>query len=433
MKLHFELPYAFRGRPKGCRDIKDIFLTRRVSGDVPQVSMKETNVVFTVVDRRRDGIVHQQGRWMQQRIDAANSGKNDTFELRSFDGALYRKIAGSVTEARKLGIFTTPFEETNSGRRNKLDDVLLPWQSEYGADISPIRTMPDNAPLARPLMEEMTWIMDRNKPHCDGARSAWPPAPSLWDRRNPPTHAHRNTRRFEKEIENIVDVDWQSMADADAMIQTQMDRLLIIGGQVWVKSRPPAIAVDNDFKWGSHYQSHIRLVTAPEVYVSKLFCAHFSLGGIEEAREYAKEYTSGQCVLFDYTVPYECSDPTLLEYDWRSEAVNRFCYTAAVESRNYLLRNPGNADKITPEQHAIVQAAFDETMQVNHILGIHRDMSAYAIDLKTIWRKLSYRQSLAVGVTAGCNGPEPAAKSLERYLDDAPISVSVDYGRALSR
>ncbi|MCS4089959.1 hypothetical protein [Rhizobium sp. BK176] len=433
MKLDFELPYAFRGRPKACRDVKDIFLTKRVSGDIPQVSMKETDVVFSVVDRRRDGIVQQQGRWVQPRIDAANSSKNETFELRTFQGNLYRKVANSAAEARKLGLFATPFEETNSGRRNKLTDVHLPWQPEYGADISPIRTMPDNAPLARPLMEEMTWILDRDKPHSDGARSAWPPALALWDRRNQPTHAHRNARSLEKEIQNIVDIDWQSMAAADAMIQAQVDRLLIVGGQVWLKSRPPAIAVDDDFKWGSHHQLHIRLVTAPEVYVSKLFCAHFSLGDLEEAREYAKEHSGGQCLLFDYTVPYECSDPTLLEYEWRSEAVNRFCYTAAVESRNYLLRNPGNADKITPEQHAIVQAAFDETMQVNHILGIHRDMSAYAMDLKAIWRKLSYRQCLAVGITAGCSGPEPAAKNLERYLDDAPISVSVNHGRPLSR
>jgi hypothetical protein len=396
--------------------------------------MDETEVVFSVIDRRRDELVQQQSRWIQPRIDAENSPKNAKFELRTFQGDLYRKVASSVAEAIKIGIFKTPFEETNSGRRNKLTGVHLPWQSEYGADISPVRTVPDNSPLARPLMEEMTWIMDRDRPHSDGARSAWPPAPPLEDRRNdPPTHAHRNTRRFEKEIQNIVDIDWQSMANADAMIQAQTDRLLTVAGQVWIKSRPPAIAVDDDFKWNSHSQVHIRLVTAPEVYVSKLFCAHFSLGDLEEAREYAKEQKGDQRLLFDYTMPYECRDPMLLEYDWRSEAINRFCYTAAVECRNYLLRNPSNADKISPEQHEIVQAAFDETMQVNHILGIHRDMSAYAMDLKAIWRKLSYRQCLAVGVTSGYTGPEPAAKNLERYLDDAPISVSVDHGRTLSR
>jgi hypothetical protein len=427
MKLDFDLPFAFRGRPKGCRDIRDIFITKTVSRDVPEVSHQETEITFSVADRRQATNEPNRGEGrMSARLAAAHAERKDRFELRVFRGDLYRKIANSVSDSKKLGLFGTPFEQYNSGRRNKEGYAIPAWQSEFGAGISPVRSLTDNAPLARPLMDEMTWIMDRDRPHCDGARSAWPPAPAERNRDyNAPYHIHRNTRRFEDEINQITEIDWASMALADHMIEAQAGRLLLIAGEVWIKSRPPAIAVDHASKWRDHNQVHLRLVTAPEGYVSKLSCTHFSLADIEVAREYAKSQSHGERILFDYIVPFECHDSMLLDYDWRTEAINRFSYTAAVECRNYMIRNPEKADKITDDERSVVAVAFDATMEVNHLLGIHRDMSEFAIDLKSAWRKFSYRQCLEVASTAAGTHVEPAADNIEQYLDEAPISIPV--------
>lgn len=424
MKLDIELPFAFRGRPKGCRDIRDIFLTKTVTVEVAEVAKSETGVAFSVAKRTLAGSEDgPDGPWLQARLNAVKSEKRQKFVMRTFQGTLYRKIANSVSEAFELGLFSTPFEHRNSGRRDRDAYGVPAWQSEYGGDISVVRAFRDNGPLSRPLLDEMSWIMDRDRPHCDGARSSWPPAPSEPNRAyNFAYHAHRNARTFEEEISRITEIDWSSMAAAEQMVDTQTVRLLLIDGEVWIKSRPPAIAVDYEFRWKVHNQLRLRLVTAPEVYVSKLSCAHFSLADMEAAREYAASQSSDRRQIVDNLLPYEYHDPALLDYDWRGEAINRFSYTAAVECRNFLARNPEKGDKVTSDERAVIANAFEETMNVNHILGIHRDMSEFALDLKSAWKKLGYRQCLEVGITAAGVHAEPAASNIEALLDEAPIA-----------
>lgn len=416
MKIGLELPIAFRGKPKGCRTVRDIFVAKTVEANVPEASLAETEVVFEVAARKKNV-------------------SGEPFELRRFNGHLYRKISGSVQEAEAAGLFTTPFEETNTGRRKKETSVHA-WQCEYGADISPVQRFADNRPLARPLMDEMEWIMDRDRPLCDGGRYAWP-TPETGRAYDAPIHVHRNGHHYEDVIKGTQDIDWETLARSEQMIAEQTQRLLLLSGEVWMKSRPPAIEVDPDYHFRRHDNLHIRLVVAPEVYVSKLECAHFSLADIDSAyeyselqiahaaREFAKDQRASESALVNSLVPYVCHDPDLLDYDWRSEAINRFGYAASVECRNHLIRNPERATKLSDAEIDAISNAFDETMQVNHVLGQHRDMADFVPLLKSAWKTLQYKQSLAIASTTG-GQVAPTASIIERYLDDAPISVSLN-------
>ena len=198
---------------------------------------------------------------------------------------------------------------------------------------------------------------------------------------------------------------------ADEREQTQ--RLLMVSGELWLKSRPPAIEVDSDYWFRRHDNLYIRLVTAPEVYVSKLECAHFSLADIDSAyefselqiaraaRDYARDARASESAFLNSLVPYVCHDPDLLDYDWRSEAINRFGYAAAVECQNHIIRNQERVAKLSDVEMETISKAFDETMLVNHVLGQHRDMARFVPLLKSAWKTLQYKQNLAVGANGG--------------------------------
>jgi hypothetical protein len=420
MKIDLSLPYAFKARPKGCRDVRNVFLAKSVQVDVPQVSESDTGIVFRFADRKPAVMEQRRDVPSDARFEAAYSSHETAFEMRSYNGELYRKVAGSVSEAEKIGLFTSPFERIDTGRRDTSYGINRQWECDFGADISPARIFADNGPLARPLMEEMTWIMDRASPHCDGSRKAWPPRRS-GDMGVRSYHSHRNAFRFEDHFATMADIDWETLALADEMVDIQSKRLLMIGREVWIKSRPPVIAVDHEWQYNKRDDVHIKLVTAPETYVSKLKCAHFSLSDVDVARQYALSIRRTETRTIDAVGELDC-DVSMFDYDWRSEAVNRFGYTAAVESFLYLSRNPEKADKLSSEQHDLLAKAFDETAAVNHLLGVHRDMSAYVPDLAAIWKRLSWKQCLPVCISyAGM--VEPAAAFALRCIDESPISL----------
>jgi hypothetical protein len=61
---------------------------------------------------------------------------------------------------------------------------------------------------------------------------------------------------------------------------------------------------------------------------------------------------------------------------------------------------------------------------VNHVLGIHHNMTDYVPSLETAWKQLGHRQALTGGQGIQAYA-EMAAERALRYVENAPISLSL--------
>ena len=435
MKLNFELPILVRGRPKSSNSITDVYCTTAYTGEVPEVSLKEMPVVFEV--RNRAGKVPTT-RWpwpeIVDRIAAKKAELETPYRMRAFSGRYYRKVAGSLDEAEKLGLFGKPFDALVSGR---LDDqrpdkgVIQGWLAEYGGDISPIQVVPGNGPIARPLIDEFDWQLDRRTTTTLKSKATWP-KPGPREALDAGWHWHRNEVRLRGADARVKDVDEGQLAAAMAMIQRQVERLIVADGEIWIASRPPAYRMQ--FKPsvynGPPSEVVVAMVTAPEGYVGNLNTQHFSLGDEEQAFEaaqrlYGDESTWGEGftrTLLDFRVPYECADEALLGYDYQQEEINRVGYTAAVECHAFLARKPEYAAKVAEQQIEEIGDAFAATLDSNYILGQHSDMSPFIPTLASAWKKLGHPQILTGGHGLSHQARRAMARALD-YVENAPITL----------
>jgi hypothetical protein len=174
------------------------------------------------------------------------------------------------------------------------------------------------------------------------------------------------------------------------------------------------------------------MVTAPEGYVGNLLTQHFSLRDFDEATEaanrlYGVEEDWGEGFtreLSDFRRAYECSDDSLLDYDYQQEDINRFGYTAAVECWSYLKRNPEKAEKLDAQQIAMIEAAYNDVGRVNYVLGIHHDMTDYVQGLESAWKKLGHKQMLTGGQGVQSYAVHAAERAI-RYAENAPINLNL--------
>jgi hypothetical protein len=437
MKLALDLPIFFRGRPKGSRGVRDIFCKTTYHADVPEISLREMPVVFRV--QERNGQIYefpdQNDTQMVRRNAAKKASLKTPYTLRTFDGVLYRQVARTVAEAERLGLFVNPFDERLIGRYNDNYPLVDDWPTDFGGDISPIRVGTGNGPLARPLVDEFEWHIDRGSTAAPKMKTAWPtPVTRREDDMGAGWHTHRNAVDFNDHIQGISEIDRDSMERAFSMIETQASKLLIAGGEIWMKSRPPAYRVQykSSYYRGPPSQILVSMVTAPESYVGDLKCEHFALNSLgaamaEAHRWYGREQDWGDGYkrnIVDETVPYEVYDDGLLHFNHEQEEINRFGYVAAVETMAYLGRKPESQEKLTTDELSTVQAAFSETLEVNHILGVHRDMTAYVPALATAWRKFSNKQLLTGGMALTAYGQMAAKRALE-YIENAPIEFDL--------
>ncbi|MBY3151365.1 hypothetical protein HFO56_03050 [Rhizobium laguerreae] len=431
MKISFQLPLLVRGRPRTSRNVTDVFCTTTFTSEIEEVSLREMDIVFEVRER-----LHITGRLSPAQREELKKykafGKGEPFRLRTCAGATYRRIAVSASEAIKRGLFSTPFDDRISGRLAEPHQQRHGWPTDCGGDISPIQVQSGNKPLARALTDEFEWRLDRQSIHGLKSKTAWPRPPLRGNDYSKGWHTHRNAINFAEA--GIQDVVAEDLDLAFAMYESQARKLLIADGEVWMKTRPPAYRVQ--FIPGTFRSSpswiDISMVTAPEGYVGDLLTQHFSLRDADEATETARQLYGNEAdwgegftkEFSDFRKPYECADETLLDYDYQQEEINRFGYTAAVESWAYLKRNPEKAERLNAQQIALIEAAYNDVAQVNHVLGIHQDMTDYVPALEEAWKRLGHRQTLT-GLQGIQWHAETAAERALRYVENAPISLKL--------
>lgn len=156
LKLDFNLPILARKRAKGQSAPSDVYCSVRHSSDVPEISLSEMTVVFEAFTRHMP--VPTDGTTESTMYDACGPGLVPPFEMRVFDGNLYRKIAHSLEEAQELELFIQAFDPELSGRLAstvpRTAGRSSRWAAEYGGDISPVRSSGGCGPLSRPLGDE---------------------------------------------------------------------------------------------------------------------------------------------------------------------------------------------------------------------------------------------------------------------------------------
>ena len=440
VRLTFELPILVRGRPKSSKSVIDVYCSTSYLGDIPEVSLLEMPVVFEVSTRggklpNNRLKVHE----INDRIEAKVAEMETPYRLRTFEGRYYRKIAGSVKEASRLGLFGTPFDLQLSGRL----DSHMPtsrnpapgWLAEYGGDISPVQVVRGNPPIAGPLKDEFEWQLDRRSTLSLKSKLAWPKPGPRGDNLNAGWHSHRNQVRLDGASAQIKEIDGHDLDVAMSLIRTQVDRLIVADGEIWMASRPPAYRVQfmPGFTNGPPSQIVVAMVTAPESYVGDLNTLHFSLADEEQAMSAAGRYygNDGEWrdghsrTLMDFRVPYECADETLLDYDYQQEEINRVGYTAAVECHAFLARKPDYAAKLSADQIETIGQAYAATLETNYLLDRHADMSPFIPTLASSWKRLGYKQILTGGHGLSYQAETALARALD-HIDNAPINLRVD-------
>jgi hypothetical protein len=435
MDIKLELPIFVRGRTKGARGRQNIFCKTVHVADVPEVGLSEMPVVFEVAKRierlPKAGELTDRDDATPERLAAKRAELDRPFVLRTFEGAPYRRIAGSVAEAEALGLFADPFERRLSGRH--LAYVDQSWQCDYGGDISPARVFRDNGPLARPLVDEFAWMLDRESSNVQLMKTAWPRNPvGRREDQFAGWNTHRNGVDIDDPAHGINDIDGDDWHTAKEMIRVQAGKLLLVDGEVWLRSRPPCYRVQHlpGYGYGPPGRVEVAMVTAPESYTGDLDVQHFSLAdhdlAVQAADGLMARYVGREpvfrCDLVDDRVPFECHDDGLLDYDHEEEEINRFGYAAAAEITSFLKRNPKYADRLDESEIGMVADAFEEVRQVNHILGEHRDMTRFVPGLAAAWAALGHKQFLTGGVSVSAEAKTAATRALN-YIDAAPIGV----------
>lgn len=417
MKISFDLPILVRGRPKGGRNVSDIFCRTVYTADIEEISLSEMDVAFTANETF---------------IRGSEVPDSCSISLRSYGGELYRKIAGSLEEAERRGLFSSPFDESVSGRLAATLYHHNEWPQPFGGDISPMRSLQGNKPVARPLTDEFEWRLDRESAAGLRSKTAWPRPPARGVTISAGWHAHRNSVRFESV--GIRDVVVDDLELAHTMFKAQTGKLISADGEIWMKSRPPAYQVQFRPAWykGPPSLIEVSMVTAPEGYVGDLYTQHFSLHDGDKATAAAQSIYGDDKIwregylreLHDFRVSFDCTDDSVMTYDYQQDEINRFGYTAAIECWSFLRRNPEKAEKLDTGELAAIKAAHDAVLEVNHILGHHQDMTDFVPILAGAWKKLGYRQSLTGGEGLQHNAISAQTRVLA-YIEDRPIDLAL--------
>lgn len=413
MKITLDLPIHARATPKGTKSTVDVFCTTSYTADVPEIALVETDVAFEA---------------NHSFVRGSSVPMLRHYELRRYDGALYRKVADSLDAAERQELFTKPFDEVATGRLRGGYYNTVEWPADFGGDISPLRDVSGNKPIARPLTDEFEWRLDRESSKVLKSKTAWPkPEPRGLDFEKG-WHTHRNAVRFESvHLRDVVPEDFEI---AREMIRKQTGKLILIDNEIWMETRPPAYRLQyRPSYWrGPPIAIELCMTTAPEGYVGDLYTQYFCLADGDRAADAARQLMANkddwndfERNLKDFNVHFECDDDIAV-YDYQQEDINRFGYTAAVECRNYLSRNPEHVEKLSESEIAGIEAAYSEVMEVNHVLEVHREMNDHLPILASAWKKLGCRQVLTGGYTVKANALAAEARAM-RYLEEAPISL----------
>lgn len=404
MKIEISLPFLTRGKPKRCNSERYIYVTMPVTVEVPEVFEWDTEVAFETYERFALFAEPHEAGHIVEKVRAA-------YEMRAYDGRVYRKLF-DVSAIKGAG-FHIAFDDTTAPKA-------------AGSSISAFGDYAVN-PLAGAVRRQVEWDLEKTSLSDSNVVTAWPGGPG-----NIARDRVRTMTEFPAIVPTTENIDAELAEISRQRIEAQTRKLLVIGGELWVESRPPCwrVSVLDEY-------ITIDLATAFEGFDPVLSRRHFPLDRLEDARAYARQCATPRAsedieyAVSEYIVDYDAHLPDLLEFDADAEELSRIGYALASESMRYGRRNQIWLNNLDAGLRSSLCSAYAETMGTDYLRGQMGDVGQYVEDLCTVWRKFHRPTSWCELGPVRARFGDMLMKRARSLAENAPITLGS--GIALER
>lgn len=399
LKLDITLPFLTRGKPKRCNTDRYIYVSMPVTAEVPMVAEHDTEVAFETYERYHLFADPDTNEHTMEKVQ-------DAWEMRAYDGRLYRKLfeASAVEEAA----FHIAFDDTTAPKREDPGASISTGFGHYGIN-----------PLASAIRRQIEWDLEKASVSDSNVVTAWPGGQG-----NIARDRARTATEFPLIAPTTENLDAELMEISQRRIEIQIEKLLVIGKDLWVESRPPSWRVE---VVGNSVT--IDLATAIEGFDPILSRRHFPLSRLEEARAYARQCATPrpskdtEYTVSEYVVDYDAHLPELLDFDADTEELSRLGYALAFESMRYGRRNHGWMDNTPANLKNSLCSAYEETIATDYLRGQMGDIGQYVEDLCSIWRRFNRPTAWCeLGPARGRFG-DMLIKRARALAENAPITL----------
>lgn len=382
MKIGIRYPLRFRARPVRCAGHRDVLCSFLHSADVPEVSSAETSQVFMAATTK-------------------------PYRLIEFEGRLFRKVGRPGEEETDRAIGNAYQRESE---RN------FPWFFTFEDGLR--RPTPTAAKAISNIICHRLYLEG------DGRKKeeeAWPHLPVI-----DATRLTRSQFRYEDIEPKLSDIDGDDFATGRAEHAAEASKLLVVDGDLWIETPPPAITV-HLAGYGTSGRMVLELAHLPDWLDSNLDYQYFPLSAHREALAYAEMTTpltaTGTQPFEDHSeeAATQIEDTPLLSFDHEGYSSKRTTMILAGDVARWITKNPELHDKIGVSRANSVMLARDAAHEIGTDISAWPDVSDLVHDVTEAWKLTGRKPGWA---TIPQNRHAFGTMICERAVEMAPISLA---------
>ena len=349
MKIDIRYPLRFSALPPRCSGRKDVLVSFLHTASIPEISGREVSTVF-------------------------EAATETPYRLVEFEGKLFRRIGNPADEA--VG------ELLKSGfQHDETRNALFCFTFENGKS--------SQRPVAQALNNHICHRLYLEGDNRDKELEAWPFIPVITGFKGRRTT--RNSFLFEDLERKLKDIDGDEFARGRAEHAAEAAKLLLVDGDLWIETPPPAIAVKVE-GYASTARMVMELTHLPDWLDGNLDRQYFPLSEHEKALDYAARATkltaTGTEPFEDYTFEREISsqDSHLLSFDAEGYSCTRTALVFGGDVARWLTYTEGLVEKVGEERARSVFLARDMAKNIGTDISEWPDMTDLVHDVTEAWK-----------------------------------------------
>ncbi|MCS4090200.1 hypothetical protein [Rhizobium sp. BK176] len=396
-----KFPIHFQAKPRRARGLRDIVVSYPFEVDIPEISRRETNLVFET----RETLDAERGMASVARI----------WQMLERDGRLYRRLA---TRTHIEAVTRNAFSKN-------WDDAQLP----FNEGISLFDSKENTNPVANAIQRQIGWRLQGDSTGRDRKENTWPTAYARSAKAWGITES-LNGHLYGAVLDQLADVDADAVSGFVEKYEHQASKLLIVDGELWIESLPPSICVQYDYTGNRQQVASVYLAVLPEGPTQCLETVCFPLDRHDEALQYAghlaRAIDDGRGVdVSDALVPFKADGGGLFDFSPEEIELRNLCHHLTVSTeRSIRVTDPEFLAKFMTDSLREEQArVFELAMRADFVAGKYEDLTGWFDMTATLWKKCrrpSYQfringQRKQVGDLLLARGYE--------NLENAPISL----------
>lgn len=379
MRLNVRLPIRFRAVTKRSPRERNVYCSKRLGVDVPELSRNEAEVAFRIRTRNGD------------------------HKLLTVDGRLFRPLvfANKTTEAvlAQLGeaFSVLPVGPTSVEHATEITRPDLDTQSPLRF---PIEVQYHRANLLRHRRDQLDWPEGGTVPVDDGNNEYLEEAAWL---------NTRNSFDFDAILGKLANTNENDLALASRMHDLQLSKLVLIDGQPWYETRPPCVRARAN---GNQY--HVGFI--PDFIDHRIDWQYIGFNELD-----ALPFAVKTGVLPDGEA-FDCTQPELMAFDGLGLAARRM--TSALSTWTVHCLNDVRRSSV--RELFEIDAVAEESVRWNELLGERGDLETHLDTAAAAWQKAGTPvDHLDWGYMQGESPTAVVEHVCERYRDQ-PISLRID-------